>query len=101
MNKILFACVVSLLFMGCGGENKLKVTGTLEKHHKNGQEYFTVKDDETSKLYRIAKKSEASLEDRLGHRISMKVKVLEESSPAQGVETIASCTKCHHSIKEL
>ncbi len=92
---------VSIFFLGCGGENKVKVSGTLEKHHKDGQDYLTIKDDKTDKLYRIAKKSETVLEDKVNHKIKMAAKVLEKSSSAQGVDTIVSCTKCHHSIKEL
>jgi len=92
---------IGLFFIGCGGTNKLTVSGTLIKHSKEGQDYFTIKDDKTNKLYQIAKKSEEFLKDKINHKIKMKAKVLEESSSAQGVATIASCTKCHHSIKEL
>ena len=98
--KLLFL-VVGILFLGCAGENKVKVSGTLTKHHKEERDYFTIKDDKTNKLYQIAKKSEIFLKNRVNHKVSMKAKILEESSSAQGVQTIASCTKCHHSIKEL
>jgi len=101
MKKILLLLAVATLFLGCGGDNKLKVSGTLTKHTKDGGDYFTIKDDKTNKLYKIAKKSEAVLADKEGHKIKMAIKVLEKDSSAEGVDTVMSCTKCHHSIHQL
>ncbi len=101
MKRILILLTIATLFLGCGGDNKLKVSGTLTKHSKDGRNYFTIKDDKTNKLYRIAKKSETALEDKEGHKIKMAIKVLEKDTSAEGVDTVMSCTKCHHSIKDL
>ena len=101
MKKLILLSVIATLFLGCGGDGKLKVSGTLTKHNLNGQEYFTIKDEKTNKLYRIDKSSNTALADEEGHKIKMAVKVLEKDSSAEGVDTIVSCTKCHHSIKEL
>ncbi len=101
MKKILLLVTIATLFIGCGGDNKLKVSGTLTKHTKDGGDFFTIKDDKTNKLYRISKKSENTLKDKEGHKIKMAIKVLEKDSSAQGVETVISCTKCHHSVHEL
>ena len=101
MIKTLLLVAVVALFMGCGGDGKLKVKGTLSKQSLDGQDYFTIKDDKTNKLYRIDKESEVMIADKDGHKIKMAVKVLETDSSADGVDTVASCTKCHHSIKVL
>ena len=101
MTKVLLLAVVMALFIGCGGDGKLKVKGTLTKHSVEGQDYFTIKDEKTNKLYRIDKNSEVELADKEGHKIKMAIKVLEKDSSADGVDTVASCTKCHHSVKEI
>jgi len=101
MKQILLAIVVSGLFFGCGGTNRIKISGVLTKHNKDAQSYFTIRDENSSKLYRVSKESTIPLEDLAGHKISMKAKVLEDSTNAQGVKTVVSCTKCHHKVKEL
>ncbi len=97
MKQIITLLIVAVFFLGCAGTNKVKVSGTLKHHNDNGKNYFFVKDDKTSKVYQIAKKSEASIKDKVGHKISMVAKISEELN----TKTINSCTKCHHSIKEL
>ncbi len=101
MKYTIVLLTIGIFFLGCGGKDKLKVSGTLTKHYKNGNSYFTIKDDKTGKLYRIAKKSETLLENKENHKVSMATKILEKNSNAEGVETVVSCTKCHHSVKVL
>ncbi len=98
MKKISIAIVVALLFIGCGGVNKLTVSGVLSKHNDKGNKYFTLKDEKTSKIYVINKASEILLNDKVGHKIKMKVKISQKDTDMQ---TITSCTKCHHSIKQF
>ena len=95
------AVVVAGLFFGCGGANRIKITGVLIKHEQNTDQYFTIKDENTSKIYRVSTTSKIPLDDLAGHRISMKAKILENSQNPQNVQTVRSCTKCHHKVKEL
>ena len=101
MNKILLLAAALVFLIGCAGDGKLKVSGNLTKHNGDTDTYFTIKDEKTGKFYRIAKESEEMLADKEGHKIKMAVKILEKDSSAQSVDTVKSCTKCHHSIKVL
>jgi len=99
MKKSIFAIVVLLMIIGCGGTNKLQVEGVITKHHDDREAYFLVKDEESQKVYRFAKESEAQLVNKVGHSIKMKAKILDTNSTQEYVATVASCTKCHHSVK--
>ena len=99
MKKSIFAIVVVLMMLGCGGTNKLQVEGVITKHHDDREAYFLVKDEESQKVYRFAKESEAQLVDKVGHSIKMKAKILDTNATDQYVATVASCTKCHHGVK--
>ncbi len=101
MKQIFFITIALVFFIGCGGDGKLKVSGNLTKHNGESDPYLTIKDEKTGKIFRIAKESEVTLADKDGHKIKMAVKVLEKDPNAQGVDTVKSCTMCHHSIKEL
>lgn len=99
MTKHILAIFILLMMIGCGGANKLQVEGVITKHHDDTQEYFLVKDEESQKVYRFAKESEAQLTDKIGHSIKMKAKILDTNGTDEYVATVASCTKCHHSVK--
>ncbi len=98
MKRYILAIFVLLMMIGCGGSNKVQVQGIVTKHYDDTQEYFLVKDEETQKVYRFSKESEAQLEGKEGHSIKMKAKVMDSNSTDQYVATVASCTKCHHSV---
>ena len=98
MRKHILAIFILLMMIGCGGTNKLQVEGVITKHHDDREAYFLVKDEESQKVYRFAKESEAQLTDRVGHSIKMKAKILDNNSTDGYVATVASCTKCHHSV---
>ena len=98
MRKHILAIFILLMMIGCGGTNKLQVEGVITKHHDDREAYFLVKDEESQKVYRFAKESEAQLTDRVGHSIKMKAKILGTNSTDGYVTTVASCTKCHHSV---
>ena len=99
MIKRILGIAILLVMIGCGGTNKLQVEGVITKHHDDREDYFLVKDEESQKVYRFAKESEAQLAGKVGHSIKMKAKILDTNSTDTYVATVASCTKCHHSVK--
>lgn len=99
MTKHILAISILLIMVGCGGTNKLQVEGVITKHHDDRESYFLVKDNESQKVYRFAKESETQLLDNVGHSIKMKAKIVDSNSTNEYVATVASCTKCHHSVK--
>jgi hypothetical protein len=99
MKKHFLVIFILLMLIGCGGTNKLQVEGVITKHHDDREEYFLVKDKESKKVYRFTKESEAQLNGKVGHSIKMKAKILDTNSTDEYVATVASCTKCHHSVK--
>ena len=99
MKKYLLVIFILFMMLGCGGTNKLQVEGVITKHHDDREEYFLVKDNESQKVYRFAKESEAQLTDKVGHSIKMKAKILDTNSTNEYAATVASCTKCHHGVK--
>ena len=99
MQKHILAIFILLMMIGCGGTNKLQVEGVVTKHHDDREAYFLVKDEESQKVYRFAKESEAQLIGKEGHIIKMKAKILDSNGTDEYVATVASCTKCHHGVK--
>ena len=98
MIKAVLSILIMVMAIGCASSSKVKVSGVITKHQKGNEEYFTVKDTETGKIYRFSKKSEADISDKAGHTIEMKAKILDAPEGAQNMATVSICTKCHHSM---